>query len=423
MSVARTVASVLLFVALAAGGVGLAYLGYKAFLDDQEEPSAPAEVTTVAPPPATTAAEPVEREEAWPVFGGDLRRTGAADGADLRPPFRRLWTVQGGSLLEFPPVAAYNRVYFGTNSGLFFAVDALTGEPAWQKDFGRCIASSPAVADDVVYVSLMDPSPCAQHDEEAPGYLVALDADTGKRLWRFKAGVNESSPLVANGIVYFGTWDGKVYALDAERHKPVWTYQTGDKVKGGVAFAKGTVYAGSYDGKLYALDARTGSLRWEAAAPGGGDFYATPVVAGGRVFAGSTDRNVYAFDAKTGDLLWTYTTGNYVYGSAAVWKKTVYVGSYDGLFYALDARTGEKVWSFEADGEISGSPTVLAGIVYFSTLAGTSYGLNAGSGVEEWIFGDGKYAAIVADRERVYVTGYARVYGFEAKTAEDAAGG
>ena len=422
MSVARTIASVLLFLALAAGGAGLAYLGYKAFLEDQEEPVA---VTTVAPPPApaTTEPEPVEREEVWPVFGGDLRRTGAVDGIDLRPPFTRLWTVRGGSLLEFPPVAAYNRVYFGTNSGLFFAVDALTGEPAWQRDFGRCIASSPAVADDVLYVSLMDPSPCAQHDEEAPGYLVALDADTGKRLWRFRAGVNESSPLVANGIVYFGTWDGKVYALDAERHKPVWTYQTGDKVKGGVAFAKGTVYAGSYDGKLYALDARTGSLRWEAAAPGGGDFYATPVVAGGRVFAGSTDRNVYAFDAKTGELVWTFATGGFVYGAAAVWKKTVYVGSYDGLFYALDARTGEKVWSFEADGEISGSPTVLAGIVYFSTLAGTSYGLNAGSGAEEWIFGDGKYAPLVADRERVYVTGYGRVYGFEAKSAEDVAAG
>jgi len=83
MSVARTVASVLLFVALAAGGVGLAYLGYKAFLDDQEEPAAPAEVTTVVPPPAATAAEPIEREEAWPVFGGDLRRTGAADGAGV----------------------------------------------------------------------------------------------------------------------------------------------------------------------------------------------------------------------------------------------------------------------------------------------------------------------------------------------------
>ena len=417
MRVARAIASVVLFVALAGGGVGLAYVGYKAFLEDQEEPAA---VTTVAPPPppAATAPEPVEREEVWPVFGGDLRRTGARDDVELRPPFKRLWTVRAGSLLEFPPVVAYNRVYFGANSGRFFAVDALTGEVAWEKDFGRCIASSPAVVDDVVYVSLMDPSPCAQHDEEAPGYLVALDADTGKRLWRFKAGVNESPPLVANGIVYFGTWDGKVYALDAETHKPVWTYQTGDKVKGGAAFSKGTVYSGSYDGNLYALDGRTGSLRWEAVAPSGGDFYATPVVAYGRVYAGTTDRNVYAFDANTGELVWTFATGGFVYSSAAVWKKTVYVGSYDGKLYALNAATGQERWSFEADGEISGSPTVLAGIVYFSTLGGTTYGLNADSGVEEWLFGDGKYTPIVADRERVYLTGYARVYGFEPKTAD-----
>jgi len=408
----RAVASVLLFLALAGGGIGIAYVLDRAIFGGNESAPATTAFVTVAPPPATTAGPPV-REEPWPLFGGGLRRTNAPAGIDLQPPFRKLWTLRAGSLLEFPPVVAYNRLYFGSNSGVLRAVDVLTGEVAWEKRFGRCIAASPAVADGVLYQPLMDPAPCSQHDEEAPGFLVALDADTGEKLWRFRAGVNESSPLVAGGMVFFGTWDGKVYAVDTGTHKPVWTYQTGDKVKGGVAYSKGTIYIGSYDGKLYALDAATGSLRWEAAATSGGDFYATPAVARGKVFAGSTDRNVYAFDAASGRLAWSHPTGGFVYSAVAAWKKTVYVGSYDGKLYALDADTGEERWTFDAGAEISGAPVVLAGIVYVSTLARKTFALAAKTGKKVWAFPDGQYTPLVADGERVYLTGYARVYGLE----------
>jgi outer membrane protein assembly factor BamB len=107
------------------------------------------------------------------------------------------------------------------------------------------------------------------------------------------------------------------------------------------------------------------------------------------------------------------STGGYVYSSAAVWNKTIYVGSYDGRFYALDAATGDVRWSFKANDRISGAPTVLAGIVYFATLGERTYGLDARTGEEVWTFPDGQYTPIVADEERVYLTGYRRVYGLE----------
>jgi hypothetical protein len=100
-----------------------------------------------------------------------------------------------------------------------------------------------------------------------------------------------------------------------------------------------------------------------------------------------------------------------VYSSPAVWRDRVFAGSYSKRFFAFDAATGRILWQFRADGPISGSPTVLAGRVYFATLKGTTYALDATSGRQSWTFPDGKYSPVVADAERLYLVGNARVYG------------
>jgi hypothetical protein len=69
------------------------------------------------------------------------------------------------------------------------------------------------------------------------------------------------------------------------------------------------------------------------------------------------------------------------------------------------------LWKFKANGQISGSPTVIAGRVYFATLSGRTYALDARSGKPLWTFPDGKYSPVVADSKRIYLIGYARIYG------------
>jgi outer membrane protein assembly factor BamB len=63
-----------------------------------------------------------------------------------------------------------------------------------------------------------------------------------------------SSPAVAGGVVYVGSYDGHVYALDAKTGERLWRYQTGDEVVSSPAVAGGVVYVGSWDDYLYALD-------------------------------------------------------------------------------------------------------------------------------------------------------------------------
>ena len=400
---------------LAAAGAGAAWWWNERQTQDVRG-SADREFETTEEPGTTRPEEEVD-EEPWPLYGLDVARTRNAGDFDHRPPYRRAWAVAAGSLIEFPPVIAYERLYFGTIRGNFLAVEAETGDVVWRKRFGRFMAASPAVADGIVYQPLMN----APNEERttAPGYMVALDAETGAERWRFDTKVVESSPLLVDGVLYFGSFDDKLYALNARNGRVRWSFRTGDDVKGGAVYGRDTVYFGSYDGKVYAVDARTGKLRWESEAQGGlrgaGNFYATPALAYGRVFIGNTDGKVYAFGAKSGELLWSQTTGGYVYSSAAVWNQTVYVGSYDGHLYALDAASGDVRWRFDAKGRISGAPTVMAGIVYFSRLEGNpkTYALDARNGKRVWDFPDGEYTPIVADGNRVYLAGYRKLYGLE----------
>ncbi len=110
---------------------------------------------------------------------------------------------------------------------------------------------------------------------------------------------------MANGVVYVGGEDNNVYALNARTGALLWS----DNVRwvySSPAVANGVVYVGSY-GNVYALNASTGARLWTYTT--GNIVYSSPAVANGVVYVGSDDKNVYALNASTGAKLWSYTTG------------------------------------------------------------------------------------------------------------------
>jgi outer membrane protein assembly factor BamB len=357
-------------------------------------------VTTAAPAPPP----PAEPGVAWPTYGYTQERDRAA-AYRVRPPFRRIWLFHGRALLEFPPAVAYGRVYLPTFDGRFYALDAASGKVVWRRRAGRCGWASPAVARGAVYVTFIGSREC--HSRATGGELVAYDARTGAIRWRRLLAPTESSPLVKAGSVFVGDWDGNVSAFDARTGRLRWRTPTGGAIKGSIAASGRRLYIGNYAGAVLSLDARTGRILWRSG--GHGSFYSSPAVAYGRVFIGSLDHGVYAFGAATGHLLWSRATGGYVYASPAVWRRTVLVGSYDHRFYALDAGTGDVRWRFDANGPISGAASVVDGVVYFATFAEETYALGARSGrvVARW--NDGKYSPAVADPAHLYLVGLGRL--------------
>ncbi len=243
----------------------------------------------------------------------------------------------------------------------------------WEFESEGIIQSSPAVADGLVYFGSTDHK------------VYCLDAKTGEKVWEYEtaSGVS-SSPLVADGRLYIGSNDNKIYCLDAIAGEILWEYETADVVASSAAIYNTKIYIGNYDEKVYCLDAITGEKIWEYETIA--DVYSTPAVADGKVFVGDVRHTMYCLDAELGTLLWTFETEGDIPPSPAVSDGYVYFGSKDHNFYCVDAETGEKVWSYKTGNIVYSSPAVAGKYVYFGSLDHKLYSLDKKTGELNYVF-------------------------------------
>jgi outer membrane protein assembly factor BamB len=270
-------------------------------------------------------------------------------------------------------LAAVNGIVYFPQCDLQYvcALNASTGGLMWEFYIGGYgVYSAPAVANGVVYVGV------------GSGMVYALDAGTGALLWKSKAGVSvATSPAVADGMVYVGS--DVLYAFDAGTGALIWTYTNGDKYVGTPAVADGRVYVASccaYNtSNFYAVNAKTGTLIWTF--PAWLDDSGVPAVANGVVYVATADGTVHALEADTGALLWEYATGfnNSHSTSPSVANGVVYSAWENGTIYALDAGTGILLWkdTLPPPNGFSSTPAVVNGMVYAGTDTNASSGLYA----------------------------------------------
>ncbi len=285
-----------------------------------------------------------------------------------------------GDVTAAPTVAngiVYDSAVNGDNN--LYAFDAGTGALLWSFGGGP-LCEPTAEANGVVYYSTCF-SPSGHN------YVTALDAHSGAWLWSYDIeSEGGSPPAVANGIVYVGSRDNNVYAVDAVTGTLRWKYTLANTpwmptVADGVLYVGDGDYDSSGDHTLYALDATTGTLIWEFA--GQWSMGEAPAVANGVVYAVSTYNRtnqsiLYALNAKTGALIWTYNLGSAY--TPAVANGVVYVPSsgYDNHFYALDAATGALLWKYTTGTQDWFNPPAVAnGIVYLGIGRNDSTGMLA----------------------------------------------
>src|SRR6266852_3647774 len=259
------------------------------------------------------------------------------------------------------------RTRFNPNEDILTSTNVSGLVPDWTFTSGGFVDSSPTVANGMVYVGSED------------GKLYAFNASTGKPLWTASTGgiIYYSSPAVSDGVVYVGSKDHQLYAFNASTGKLLWKASTGNSIFSSPAIANGIVYVGSSDGKLYAFKISSCSIScspfWTAATRAA-ITYSSPAVANGMVYIGSDDHNLYAFNA-TGcgqascPPVWMASAGDVVRSSPTVANGVVYVGSDDGKLYALNAAgcgntSCAPLWMASTGGHIFSSPTLDNGEVY-----------------------------------------------------------
>ena len=225
------------------------------------------------------------------------------------------WTFASEGPITGSPVAANGKVYFGSFDKNFYCVDSTTGAKIWSYTVGYRIRSTPAVVGTTVYLGPDD------------GFVYAFNANTGALLWKTPAPgawttsmpgeitwtpawQPRSSPIIDSGVLYVGSMDGKVYALDAYTGVTKWTQTIGNAtfpVGGTACVANSTVYIagginGTTNGYLYAFNQASGSLKWSISYNSARSAVGTPIAVGDYLFIGtdSGGHSLWMLNATTG---------------------------------------------------------------------------------------------------------------------------
>jgi eukaryotic-like serine/threonine-protein kinase len=212
--------------------------------------------------------------------------------------------------------------------------------------------------------------------------------ETGKLVWKFECEDEiRGTPLISHGMVYVGSYDYNLYALDADTGKFQWKYATEGGIVSRPNIFEGTIFFGSEDRRLHAIVQRSGKLSWTYYTDG--PIRSSPLIAENHIFIGSDDGHLHAVSVLTGRRAWRTDVGAPVRSSPIIMNECIYFGTESGEFYCLDLR-GSVKWRFKAKRAITGSAITSQDSIFFGSVDATLYALDIKSGFVIWRFRLGK---------------------------------
>ena len=199
-----------------------------------------------------------------------------------------------------------------------------------------------------------------------------------------------------NGILYFGSLDGKVYALDGVTGVKIWEYDTSYLIESSPAIGRdGTVYIGRY-GRFLALNGTTGEKMWDNVELQ--TVISSPAIDElGNLYVGDQAGKVHSLDGKTGVRNWTSEkiASDPILSPAIGIDGTIYVSEIGGSVIALAAKTGVELWRFRPENRMQSSPSIGSdGTVYFGSWDEKIYALNGKAGIKKWEYKTGSVTEI-----------------------------
>jgi outer membrane protein assembly factor BamB len=295
---------------------------------------------------------------AWPLFHGDVARSGHSDAPPvLRPKVR--WKARVGiqSWLNSPVVAG-SLVVVGSSGDRWNKPDARDGVHALRLEDGKRVWHA-HLPDDANGVAVAGGRVIATCDD---GHAYALDLESGKVLWKLRGeGKMYTHPLVVGDLVVVGDASGILRGLALSDGARRWQVKLEGPIRGGAAADEERIYAASQGGEVVAVKP-SGKVAWRATGLRSGfEGGLVPIVA-------------YAAPLVVDDLVIVPFARDTTYGEPA--------------FLGFEAASGEVRWRASGSGtwaNVRATPAYAAGLlVYAEAYSGDIVGITASDGRVSW---------------------------------------
>lgn len=262
----------------------------------------------------------------------------------------------------------------GTLDGHVYGVNAKDGSPRWEAELDTEILVSPVIVGDTVVARGGD------------GRIYALDAATGNRRWVYDQGtvpllsLRGNGPLlVANGVVFFGSDDGRLVALRLDNGAKLWEQRLSsgegrteidrlDDADGAILLDGSTLFASAYHGNMVSVDGPSGRPLWSRRF----STYTSLALGGNAIYGVNDDSQVWAFDKSGGADMWKNDALKYRWLTAPeVQGDYVVVGDMEGYVHWLQVGNGALAARERLSKKaIRAQPLVVGNTVYVEDVEG-----------------------------------------------------
>jgi len=261
-----------------------------------------------------------------------------------------------------------------------------------------------------------------------------------------------SGTAFEDGILYVGSMDGRVMAVNSSTGSLEWSYTiampsggmscgqtaTSAVIYGTPAVDEDLVYIGTYNGEVLALSTsarrqdlpfpqkKSGEWKWDCPkmSKESNAIVASLVVGKDAIYVASSSGRVYSLDKDFGDLNWeSDILGEKLWASPVTEGDTIYGSTFDGHIYTLSTETGNLLpWTFEAEVGFASSPVLYADTIFVGSFDCNLYAVRIGDDKPLWKFLGGKWfwAAPVVKEGTVYAGCLdGKIYAIDAETGNE----
>jgi len=295
---------------------------------------------------------------------------------ELTPPLYKMWDYDIEASVGFNGITVADAVVFVNSlAGEMYSFDVSTGGKLGKLGFlGKDAGSSPLLLGDNLIVTY------AGDDKYSAASYNLVE---GRRNWRRNFGYIQTSPVLYDGSVYFGTVNGNQIKINDSNGKILWKFYCGEAIHSTCAISGNYILFGTDKGSFICLNTADGTELWKIKVPA--PIYSTPLINNGSVYFGADDSMYYAVNIDDGSVLWSRNMKTKIISGSTVYNNSFLVfGGVNGYLYALNSSSGELNWSFSTRGTITSSPVSSGKYIYFTSFDKHLYCIEGVNGTLIW---------------------------------------